>query len=356
LFFTSLKKIATFSYRCNLSRQAFTLSSNFLTHMKNKSLLILSALAMMSVLPAAAAAEPKRMVVCTITEGFRHSSIPQSEKALQAIDEASPNLEIVKWLRQPEIEVPVAPRPPKEPADKASQDKYQRAMQAWDRDVKPEADRKKRELHEAVKKSLLALSPQALRDNRIDAVIFSNTTGNLPLPDLQGFADWVRSGGAFIGMHSATDTLKGALPYTEMICGIFEGHREQVPVKLHAGDKEHPANAGIGAIWTLAQEEMYLIKQHDRNLVRSIWFMRHHPNDPKQEGFFPVAWVRKFGEGRVFYTSLGHREDLWSTDPALPDRINSVETAAQFRKHLTGGIRWAVGLETGSSEPNPQTN
>ena len=176
LFFTSFKKIAIFSHRCDFSRQAFTLSSNFLTHMKNKSLLLLSALAMMSILHAAA--EPKRMVVCTITEGFRHSSIPESERALQAIDDASPDLEIVQWLRQPEIEVPVAPRPPKEPADKASQDKYQSAMQAWDRDVKPEAERKKRELHEAVKKSLLSLSPQALRDNRIDAVIFSNTTGH----------------------------------------------------------------------------------------------------------------------------------------------------------------------------------
>jgi len=178
----------------------------------------------------------------------------------------------------------------------------------------------------------------------------------LPLPDIKGFAEWVRSGGAFIGMHAATDTLQEALPYTEMICGIFDGHREQVPVTLHAGDKDHPTNGGVGEIWTLSQEEMYLIKKHDRNQVRSIWFMRHHPNDPKQTGFFPVAWVRKFGGGRVFYTSLGHREDIWSTDPTLPDRINPVETAAEFRKHLTGGIRWTIGLETGSSEPNPQTN
>jgi type 1 glutamine amidotransferase len=331
--------------------------------MKKKSLLTLSILAVTNLLHAA---EPKRIVVCTITEGFRHSSIPHSEKALQAIDEAAPDIEIVQWLRQPAIEVPAAPRPPKKPSDEAPQAElekfnkglaaHQAAMEAWNRDVKPEADRKAHARHEAMKKSLEALAPQALRDARIDAVIFSNTTGNLPLPDLQGFADWVRSGGAFIGMHAATDTLKEALPFTEMICGVFDGHREQVPVKLHAGDKEHPANGGVGEIWTLAQEEMYLIKQHDRNLVRSIWFMRHHPNDPKQEGFFPVAWVRKFGEGRVFYTSLGHREDLWSTDPALPDRINPVETAAQFRQHLTGGIRWAVGLEIGSSEPNPHTN
>jgi type 1 glutamine amidotransferase len=129
-----------------------------------------------------------------------------------------------------------------------------------------------------------------------------------------------------------------------------------VPATLHAGDKEHPANGNIGDIWTLSQEEMYLIKNHDRDKVRSIWFMRHHPNKPEEKGFFPVAWVRGLGDGRVFYTSLGHREDMWSIDPALPNRLNSIEIASQFRNHLLGGIRWALGLASGSSEPNPAAN
>ncbi|MFM8982906.1 MAG: ThuA domain-containing protein, partial [Spartobacteria bacterium] len=193
-------------------------------------------------------------------------------------------------------------------------------------------------------------------DNRIDAVIFCNTSGPLPLPDAQGFSDWVRSGGAFIGMHAGSDTLKDSLPYTGMLCGTFDGHGPQVPATLHAGDKEHPANGNIGDIWTLSQEEMYLIKNHDRDKVRSIWFMRHHPNKPEEKGFFPVAWVRGLGEGRVFYTSLGHREDIWSIDPALPKRLNSIETASQFRSHLLGGIRWALGLAPGSADPNPTTN
>ena len=187
-------------------------------------------------------------------------------------------------------------------------------------------------------------------------MIFCNTSGPLPLPDVEGFVEWIRSGGAFIGMHAGSDTLKGSLPYTEMLCGTFDGHGPQVPATLHAGDKDHPANGNIGDIWALSQEEMYLIKNQKRDEVRSIWFMRHHPNKPEEKGFFPVAWVRGLGDGRVFYTSLGHREDMWSTDPALKDRINPVETATQFRSHLLGGIRWALGLATGSSEPNPQTN
>ena len=46
----------------------------------------------------------------------------------------------------------------------------------------------------------------------------------------------------------------------------------------------------------------------------------------------PQAWWREFGKGRTFYTALGHRDDLWSNDPV-------------FRAHISGGIRWALGLE-----------
>jgi type 1 glutamine amidotransferase len=87
--------------------------------------------------------------------------------------------------------------------------------------------------------------------------------------------------------------------------------------------------------------------------VHSIWFLRHDPNFKDQKGFFPVSWCRMAGKGRVFYTSLGHREDLWTTDPELKGRVNSVETAKQYQAHLLGGIKWALGLVKGSAEPNP---
>jgi type 1 glutamine amidotransferase len=51
-------------------------------------------------------------------------------------------------------------------------------------------------------------------------------------------------------------------------------------------------------------------------------------------GDYPQSWVQDFGEGRSFYTSLGHRDDIWSNDPV-------------FRAHVVGGIRWALGLEDG---------
>jgi hypothetical protein len=55
-------------------------------------------------------------------------------------------------------------------------------------------------------------------------------------------------------------------------------------------------------------------------------------------GDYPQSWVREFGAGRSFYTSIGHRDDIWPNDPV-------------FRAHLVGGIRWALGLEEGDATP-----
>ena len=52
----------------------------------------------------------------------------------------------------------------------------------------------------------------------------------------------------------------------------------------------------------------------------------------RKGGDYPQSWWRYWGEGRVFYTSLGHLAETWTNDSA-------------FKAHLTGGIRWALGLE-----------
>ena len=265
-------------------------------------------------------AEPARVLVCTITAGFRHSCIPHAEEALAALDAASPEFEIAGWLRQPEIALPNAAKP-------------------------ADAEAHRKEVHAALAAALQPLAPDALRAARISAVIFCNTSGELPLPDLDGFVRWIEQGGRFIAIHAGSDTLKLEPRYTEMLCGVFDYHGPQVPATLHAGDLKHPANGGIGPVWNIPQEEIYLIRQHDPARVDNVWAMKHHPNHPDQPGHFPISWSREVGKGRVFYTALGHREDLWSIDPALPGRLNPVETARQFRAHLLGGIRWTLGAK-----------
>lgn len=323
------------------------------------------ALLALAALPAlTSAAEPKRVLVCTVTTGFRHGSIPYAEKTLEKLGKESGTYTVVGFVQQPDITVPQAPRKPRDLAPDADDNakkryandlkKYDAEMAKWTPDVQKAANEAKAQFDVAVKKSLERLSPANLAAEKIDGVIFANTTGELPLPDRDGFIKWIEQGHAFMGMHSASDTFHPFRAYIDMLGGEFETHKAQVPADLVAGDTEHPANGGIGASWKLAQEEMYHIKSQDRSKVRSLWFMRHDPNEVTKEKFFPVSWSKKAGEGRVFYTSLGHREDLWSDAPDLKDRKNSVETSRQYQAHILGGIKWALGLAEGSSTPNPE--
>jgi len=311
---------------------------------------------------ASFAAEKKRVIVCTVTTGFRHApAIAQAEKTLERLARESADFEIVEWARQPEGKVPQRPRKPKDLKPDANDEektrhaeelkKYEAAMAKFT----PEAGAKDT-FDFAVKKSLSVLSPEHLRAERIDGVIFADTTGDLPLPDKEGFIKWIEDGHAFMGMHSASDTFHGFKGYGEMLQGEFARHGKQVPADLVAGDTSHPANAGIGSKWDIKQEEMYEMKPgtHDRSKVHVIWFLKHPPQEPGKAEYAAVSWCRMAGKGRVFYTSLGHRDDLWNDDPAMPGRINPPETAKQYQAHILGGIKWALGLAKGEATPNPE--
>jgi type 1 glutamine amidotransferase len=258
---------------------------------------------------SALAAEPKRVIVCTATLGFRHGSIPFAEKTLQKLADESKAYVIVDWVKQPKS---------------------------------PDMDK---------------LSPANLEAQKIDMVIFANTTGELPLPDKEGFIKWIEAGHAFSAMHSGSDTLHNFPGFREMLQGEFKTHGDQTPADLIAGDKAHPANGGLGDTWDIKQEEMYLFKEgtHDRAKVRELWYMRHAPMNKNKEEFVPVSWCRMAGKGRVFYTSLGHREDLWDETDAVKDRINPPAISKQYQAHILGGMKWALGLAEGSATPNPES-
>lgn len=310
------------------------------------------------------AAEAKRVLVVTTTTGFRHSSIPYAEKTIQKLGEESKAFTVVDFARQPEIQVPRKPNKPRDPAPNADEKakarydadmkKYNDELAKWTPEVEKDAKEKQAQFDTAIKQSLEKVSPANLAANKIDMVIFANTTGDLPLPDREGFIKWIEDGHAFAAMHSGSDTFHGFRGFIEMLGGEFETHKAQVPADLVAADTKHPANAGLGDKWNLKQEEMYHIKSQDRAKVHMLWYMQHDPNETATQVFFPVSWCRMAGRGRVFYTSLGHREDLWSDDPEMKGRVNPPEISKQYQAHILGGIKWALGLANGSATPNPE--
>ena len=76
----------------------------------------------------------------------------------------------------------------------------------------------------------------------------------------------------------------------------------------------------------------------------SCLILDKHPEN-NSPGHFAVSWCKDYGAGKVFYTSLGHREDIRDADPNLNGRKNSVEISKVYQAHILGGIKWALGLK-----------
>lgn len=146
-------------------------------------------------------------------------------------------------------------------------------------------------------------------------------------------------------MDTASDTFHRWPTFIEMIGGEFSNHPPGTyDVEVINRDKDCPTCRHLGATWNV-NDEIYLFKNYDAAKVHDLLILDKHPKD-KTPGHFPVSWSKEYGKGRVFYTSLGHREDIWDTDPNIPNRKNPAETSKAYQAHVLGGIKWALGLET----------
>jgi uncharacterized protein len=97
-------------------------------------------------------------------------------------------------------------------------------------------------------------------------------------------------------------------------------------------------------------DEIYQMTNFSRSKVHGLLTMDKHPNN-KTPGDYPVSWCKKYGQGKVFYTSLGHREDVWDPTWGGDKRNNKPEIAQNYQKHVLGGILWVLGLAPGDATP-----
>lgn len=281
-----------------------------------------------SVSPAVAA--PKRLLVVSVTTGYRHASISSLKKMLAQFSQSTGEFTL-DYVDQPPGK-PADLKKDATPADKAA---HAAAEHDWEEN--------------ALKPAMQKLAPAQLRG--YDGVVFASTTGELPLPDPQGFLDWIAAGHAFIGLHAASDTLHHWAPYAKMLGGEFDHHGKQVGVNLINADPQNPADAALPKTWTIAQEEIYQFKKgYDPATVHELLYLDKNP-ETGAPGHYPISWCKAYGKGRVFYTALGHRDDLIDPDPSLKNRVNSVEISKVYDAHVLGGIEWALGIKPGSSAP-----
>ncbi len=178
------------------------------------------------------------------------------------------------------------------------------------------------------------LTPEFLNSGKYDGVVFLNTTGDIGIPDLPAFLNWLKGGKAFIGIHAAADTYHNRPEYLEMVQGQFAYHGQQTKVEAKVEQPDHPAVAHFGASW-IVFDEIYIFKENNRKNVNVLLSMDKHPDDGTPQagkpGDYLLAWCREYDKGRMFYTALGHRLDVWQSE--------------EYQRHLLGGILWALRLQ-----------
>jgi type 1 glutamine amidotransferase len=197
---------------------------------------------------------------------------------------------------------------------------------------------------------------------KFDGVMFLNTTGNSFAPSKEEAATmseddkkkaderqlrlkdnltkFVKSGRAFIGIHSATDGFYEWEDYGKMINGYFDGHPwgagTQVSIKVEPGQEKNPLTAMFEGQNIDFKEEIYQLKSpYDSKAVNMLLRLDPEKTDMTVNGVkredkdFGVSWVRHWEKGRVFYCSLGHNNEMYWNPKVV--------------RHYLAGIQWALG-------------
>ena len=195
--------------------------------------------------------------------------------------------------------------------------------------------------------------------NKYDAICFFNTTGEIFLPHSKkkkvaltpkeelewakrdarlktAFSHFIKSGKGFIGFHAATDTFYEWPEYKKIIGAQFNGHpwksNSTVNIKIPETQVADLTVAHLKGENFDLTEEIYEFKEPLAACITPLLLLDPHKNSfekvRNRRSSYPISWKKSYGEGRVFYTSLGHNEEIF-TNP-------------KTTTHFLQGILWAL--------------
>jgi type 1 glutamine amidotransferase len=168
---------------------------------------------------------------------------------------------------------------------------------------------------------------------RYRAVVFLLTTGDVLDPAQQAaFERFIRRGGGYAGVHSATDTEYGWPWYGRLVGAYFRNHPAVQTATVRVESRGHPSTSALPRTWART-DEWYGFARNPRGSVRVLATLdesTYAPGPGAMGSDHPIAWSHAFDGGRAWYTGGGHTNEAY--DEPL------------FRSHLLHGIRWAAGL------------
>jgi type 1 glutamine amidotransferase len=173
---------------------------------------------------------------------------------------------------------------------------------------------------------------------KYQCVVFLCTTGDILNDEQQAaFERYIKHGGGFVGIHSATDTEYDWAWYTHMLGYTFHIHPAVQTATIKVEDYNFPGMDRFPKRF-LETEEWY---EFGPPLAKDLHFLLSVDESTyntkadwgTKQGhgmgaFHPIAWYHDYDGGRAFYTELGH----------LPATYGD----ANFMHHVFGGIYWAA--------------
>jgi type 1 glutamine amidotransferase/HEAT repeat protein len=189
--------------------------------------------------------------------------------------------------------------------------------------------------------------PESLK--RFDAIIFNNATGTLFTDSAlrKSLMEFVRSGKGVVGIHAATDCFYDWEEFGEMMGGYFDGHPWHETVTIKLDDPDHPLLAAFGGEPFVVKDEIYQFRPpYSRDSLRVLMSLDTSKVDMSKPGInrrdhdFAVSWVSSWGKGRVFYCSLGHRNEIFWNPTVL--------------RHYLDGIQFALGDLEADTTPSAE--
>jgi|GEM_PF-1339765 len=155
--------------------------------------------------------------------------------------------------------------------------------------------------------------------------------------ELAAFQGYIRSGGGFVGLHAATDTMHTVPWYSELTGGgaRFVSHPQQQTATMRVESPGHPSTSFLPAAWERF-DEWYNYTTNPREDVHVLITLDESTYAPGNNAMgedHPLSWCHNFEGGRSWYEGAGHTDASW-TDPL-------------FLQHVLAGVEWTAGLVSG---------
>jgi len=165
---------------------------------------------------------------------------------------------------------------------------------------------------------------------KLDLIVPVWTMSEISEAQEQGLLNAVRNGTGLAGWHGGmADAFRQNVNYQWMVGGQWVAHPGNIiPYEVNISDQNDPIVSDL-ADFEMVSEQYYLHVDPGNHVLVTTTFSGEHGGAPWIAGtVMPVVWKRKFGEGRVFYSSLGHvRKDF---------------EVPQARKIMLRGMLWAA--------------